>query len=154
MILAHGEHAAARQIAFEIGVAAALRRFDPARRAVRLDHPNAAIGALAENHDACRDRISAAAIFMDAAPHIERRRCQLFDLGIRPAAAQNRAAAFAGPRFEPIEIMPIDAQAAKTDRRAGHEIDAHRRDPGAIRGNGLGHPRGRRLLRELESRSD
>src|SRR5208283_4229099 len=97
MILAHGEHAAAWQIAFEIGVAAALRRFDPARRTVRLDHPNAAIGALAENHDACRDRISAAAIFMDTAAHIERRRCQLFDLGIRPAAAQNRAAAFAGP---------------------------------------------------------
>jgi len=70
-------------------------------------------------------------------------------------AAQNRAAAFAGPRFEPIEIMPIDSQAAKTDRRAGHEIDAHRRDPGAIRGNGLGHPlAGGWLRRELESHSD
>ena len=31
MILTHGEHAAARQIEFEIGIAAAFRRFDPGR---------------------------------------------------------------------------------------------------------------------------
>lgn len=139
MVFTHGENAAAWQIEFEIGVAAAVRRFDPARRGARLNEPDAPIGALAKNNEACRNRVGAAAIFMHAAAYVKGRRREVRNFTIRPAAAQNRAAILAWPRFEPIEVLAIDAHAAKTNRRPGHELDAHRRDPGAIRGNQFGH---------------
>ena len=138
MIFLH-KNAAARQVEFEIGVAAAFRRFDPARPGAGLDEPDAPVGAFGYNDDTRRNRVSAATVFMNAAAHIEGRRREVFDLAIRPAAAQNRAAILAWPRFEPIEVLAIDAQAAKTNRSLGHEFDAYRRDPGAIRGNDLGH---------------
>jgi hypothetical protein len=78
---------------------------------------------------------------MHTAAHIEGRRREFFDLAVRAAAAQNGAALLAWPCFEPVEVAAIDAEAAKTNRRLGHEFDAYRRDPGAIRGNNLGHRR-------------
>ena len=125
MVFPHGKNAAARQVEFEVGVAAAFRRFDPARRAARLDEPDAPVGALAHNDDARRDRVGAAAIFMHAAADIEGRRREIFDLAIRPTAAQNRAAILAWPGFEPVKVLAIDAEAAKTNRQLGHEFDAH-----------------------------
>ena len=141
MILPHRKDTAARQVEFEIGVAAVFRRFDPARRAARLDEPDASIGALADDNGALRRRVGAAAIFMDTAADIEGRRREVCDLAIRAAAAQNRAAILVWPGFEPVKVLAIDAEATKTNRPLGHEFDAHRRDPGAIRGNDPGHRR-------------
>src|SRR5262249_54387256 len=103
MILAHGKNPAAGKVEFEIGVAAAFRPWDPARRGAALDDTNAPIAALAEKNNAGLPTIAPAAIFVHTAADIYRRWRYIFNLAIGPAAAQNRAALLAWPCFEPVE---------------------------------------------------
>ena len=57
---------------------------------------------------------------MHTAGDIEGRRREVCDLAIRAAAAQNRAAVLVWPGFEPVKVLAIDAEAAKTNRPLGH----------------------------------
>src|SRR5437660_878566 len=83
-------------------------------------------------------RRRAAAIFVDPAAHIERRRRQVGDLAVRRAAHQHIAAALARPALDPVDVAAIDPNLAETDRLADDQFRGDRRAPGTI-GEGFAH---------------
>jgi len=93
----------------------------------------ALVRVVAEINDAAADEVGAAAIFMDAGPHAERRLagtcCRRSDVGrgaIGGAADDHRSPIFLRARLQPIDFGAVEQDAAEPDRRRDDEFGSNR----------------------------
>ena len=120
----------------EIGVTTSRRRRDFPGNTAGRDQPYGTVDFVAEDDAAVADRIGPAAIFVHAAPHVERRRRHVLRRLVRQPANQHRPALLRGSRLQPIEHVAVGGHVSQAHHARGHGLGRQRRYPGSI-GSGL-----------------
>ena len=87
----------------------------------------AAVGVVREPEPPARHRIRAAAVLVDAGPHVEWRGRQ-FDA----VPHHGRPAAFLRPRLHPVHLAPVDPDLREADRLRDDQVRANGRLPASI----------------------
>ncbi len=136
MIFAHGDQALPRRIDGEVRVAQCRRRCQRVTAAVAWLAVHALVGEVGEEHRAAGDRVSAAAVFMDARADVEAGRGDIAVHAVGAATHQHAAAAFRGTLLQPVAVESVEARFAEADGVGCDQAGADGGGPGTVRGGG------------------
>ncbi len=139
VVLADGVEAAPGDVGPQVGVAPrALRRDRDGARTARVEPVQPAVGEVREDDRPAGDDVRPAAVLVHAGPDVERRRGQVGRRAVGGGPDEDVPAAFGRPFLEPEHVVAVDPRLAQPDDVADDVVDADRRAPGPVRGDGRG----------------
>ena len=143
VVLAHGDQAAPRGVEHGIGIAHRRIARQRGRAAGGVEAVQPLVVVLAEPDRIGADREGAAAVLVDAAAHVPRRRRQVADDAAGADPDQHVAAFLVRPALGPADVAAREPDLAEPQARAGDAVGADLRSPAAVgsdaAGDGLAH---------------
>ena len=116
MVLAHADRPPPRRVQVEVGVwEGRLGRNRPGVRA-GLEAVDPLIGEVGECHYTVPHAEGAAAVFVGAGAHVERRGGEVRHGAVGGPAHEDRPSGLRGAGFKPVEAVPVGFQAAESHR--------------------------------------
>ena len=129
MILSHADKSPPPLIDRGVGVEAVGRGGERFSRPTRRQAVKPLIGEVGKVDHAARHRIGRTAILVDSGPDVRVRRGHVGDPPIATPLDDDVSAAFLGPAFQPVNILGIHDDLAKTERCRSDSLCTERRRP-------------------------
>ena len=139
VVLAHADELLPGTIDGEVRVEERSLGRERLRRAVAAHAIHTLIAEVREVDDAVGDRVCAAAILVDARPHVHLARRDVRDRPVRGTPDERVAAALERAAFEPVDVVAIHGDGAEPQAGRRNRGSAERRDPGTVRCYRWGH---------------